>query len=313
MKLHDWAIIFFSIFLVNFLVIFISVKTTQAENINDTRYSDYLTTATEDAIASVSGNGSYIFCTERNRTKATNVFYETLAHCMEEEIRGKAYVQDMVPFIIMVDTDGYYVQYRDFDSEHTLATRVTPLNTWSSSVSNGQFTIRYFLNDYVEVLDRVTGDISKGHRNAVYEDIGSADLYFLSQNSFYEERDYVVVNKIEDSINYYCNQYNYSNPLGYTYEVTLPRTIGTDEGRLIDGPCIISFLQGEWFGLTGTEANIYAFSGSEITIPTIYGITYTDEILYHTSKCPLYQYITSTGTMEDCAKLGAYPCPSCVR
>lgn len=313
MKLHDWAIIFFSIFLVNFLIIFISVKTTQAENINDTRYSDYLTTATEDAIASIHNTDEYLFKTQENRSRAVNVFYDTLSYCLGEEIRGEAYVQDMVPFIIMVDTDGFYVQYRDFDSSHTLATRVTPLNVWSSSVSNGKYTVRYFLNDYVEVLDRVSGTITKGNRYEVYNIIGSSELYFLTQNAFYEERDYVVVNKIEDSINYYCNNYNYTNPLGYTYEVTLPRTKGTDEGRLIDNPCMISFLQGDWFGLTGTEANIYAFSGAEITEPIFYGITYADDILYHTPNCSLFSYITETGTMEECAEMGAYPCPNCVR
>ena len=313
MKIHDWAIIFFAVFLANFLVIFVAVKITQAENVNDIRYSDFLTTATEDAIAKVYENNEYIFDTSDKRKLASNTFYETLSHCLSQEVRGESYVQDMVPFIIYVDTDGFYVQYRDFCSPSDLATVVTPINTWSDSVSNGRFLVRYFLNDNVEVLDRVTGNIATGNRFSVYSEIGSTDLYYLTQNTFYEEREYVILEKIEKSINYYCNQYNYTNPMGYTYEVTLPKTKGTDEGRLIDNPCIISFLQGEWFGLTGTEANIYAFSGAELTEPIYYGITYAGDILYHAPECPLYIHSEKKMTMEKCADEGAYPCPDCVR
>lgn len=313
MKLHDWAIVFFAIFLANFLIIFIAVKTTQAENVNDTRYSDYLVTATEDAMARVYENKEYIFATKEKRKLASNTFYDTLSHCLEQEIRGESYVQDMVPFIIYVDTDGFYVQYRDFSSPDELTTIVTPINTWSDSVSKGRFLIRYFLNDNVEVLDRVTGNTVLGNRNTVYSQIGASDLFFLTQNSFYEERDYVIIDKIEKCINYYCNQYNHTNPMGYTYEVTLPKTKGTDEGRIIDNPCIISFLQGEWFGLTGTEANIYAFGGAEVTEPIYYGITYADEVLYHTPECSFYSYSSKKSTMEGCADKGAYPCPECVR
>lgn len=315
MKIHDWALIFLGIFITYFLVIFISVKTTQAENVKDIRYSDYLTTATEDAISSIHTNGTdLIFGTKENRKKASNIFYDTLSHCLENVVRGESYVQDMVPFIIYVDVNGFYVQYRDFTSSNELATIITPINTWNSSFDNGNYLVRYSLNEDVEVLDRTTGNTYKGNRFDVYNKANTVELYYLTQDTFYEERDYVVLQKIEDAINYYCNNYNYTNPMGYTYEVTLPRTKGTDEGRFIDQPCIISFLQGEWFGLTGTDANIYAFSGAEVTTPVMYGVTdNAGEKLYHTKKCSMYSYIVDTGTIKECAEMGAYPCPDCVR
>ena len=169
MKIHDWALIFLGIFITYFLVIFISVKTTQAENIKDIRYSDYLTTATEDAISSVHTNGTELFfATKENKTKASNVFYDTLSHCLEQVIRGESYVQDMVPFIIYVDWNGFYVQYRDFTSSNELATITTPINTWNSSFDNGNYLVRYSLNEDVEVLDRTTGNTYKGNRFDVF-------------------------------------------------------------------------------------------------------------------------------------------------
>lgn len=306
----------------------------------NTEYSRYLTTATQSAIAYAyqSGKSNYIFEDENVREETINTFYSSLAGCFNyEHSTYEDMLRTYVPCVILIDTDGYYVQYsqdyRDNEGDISSAEIISPINKWAVTTvcSNGDtFTIEYHLDDTVKVTqENRSGEAAtyEGYYYDVYEKIGKPDdLSELNMDikSYREAKTLYIIRDLEDKIEYYINNnYGFVNQYNTQYTFTLPTSTGGSWARLIDNPTVISFLQGLQEGYPSGLYNVYAFSGAEIEENILYYIK-KEELkdgstiyYYHEKDC---NHLTEDSinaqepvSMHRAAMNGAYPCPDCIK
>lgn len=242
-------------------------------------------------------------------------------------MKGYTYDQSYyyVPCVVLVDLDGYYVNYtttyQSADGVNLYTRITTGLNTWSRMY--GSYTVRYTLNDGVEVTRPINGSLNgevfSGKYCDVYEEMGRpAMLDFLAdEEQFHNEQRSVIADITSEQINYFIDTHNdLYNRKDCSYTFTMPATAEDIKTRLMDEPSVIAFAQGIQYSTTRGHINVYAFTGSiEDLQKTYYEKTVDGDLYYHTKDC--VHIAGDTGlkakTMEACAKNGAYPCPDCVK
>lgn len=198
MKLTDWIILFT---LITGIFIAGLVYRTNANSkavATNTRYTDALTSACEDAIRTINTEQiEKAWPTSKERDKTLRTFYNTLAFCFNSEFTSEAdNTHRYTPIVCLIDTDGYYIAYNSvfdesgnafvFDStghvEHGMFSQyhnaasdpdakafdesltTSPINTWTAQY--GDYSVRYFLDDTLEILIP-DGRLYKGHRKEV--------------------------------------------------------------------------------------------------------------------------------------------------
>ncbi len=314
MKLHHYAMVFLIIITAVLATYVIKNHVVEREYNQSVKCENELTSSLLDAITDAvtdSMDGTYIFASERQRKKAYESFYATLSLNLNEYVTKDIYIQDAIPCIFLVDTDGYYVVFRE-DNGGTLVTLTSPLNVWSDYVDNGHFILRFYLTDYVSIIDRDKGTHYDGTTEQVKEKLDEDNLLYLfndyiaDYDTYKEKREFIVYKAMEESLNYYVNKYNQNHQ--YIYDLTIPATQGISKGQSIDTPCMFAFMQGKYFGLSGTDANVYAYANSQ----EIYEqILYCSDELYHLPNCPQIGVIEYKGDIKGCARHGYTPCPNC--
>lgn len=337
MRIQYLLIIFLLIFLGISLPIFLDTDfMTKAAHQND-EYSQYLITATEGSLAAVTDNNTnqYIFSTAENREKAVETFYEVLIKCFNYEYSTyEELVKDYVPCIFLIDTDGYYIEYTteytDSEGVYCYEELITPINKWAKTYSigggsrTGIYTVEYHLDDTVIVTYKNRRDevvTYSGYYTDIYAKYGHPQELssFANYDSFNAEKTDVIINILQDKLEYYINTYDgFLNQQNNTqYEFTLPQLSGDNWARLIDNPTVISFLQGKNERVINNNYNVFAFAGAEVEEDSIYYIRKDETGMkyYHRDFCiKLYNYDMQQGySMVEAAKQGAYPCPECIK
>lgn len=312
----------------------ISAKSAQV----NTDYANYLVTATEGSVASAYEyyDGRNIFGANMAREKSVDVFYKTLRKCLNSDSTVYAdQVYYYVPCIFLIDTDGYYIEYTiehtDEDGNRAYREFITPIYKWAksySSSSNGSagsaYHVEYHLDDTITVeYQNRTGELAteSGNYNEVYDKLNHpAELNALSSyRTFKEEKTNFIISTLQDQMEYYINVHDESlNQFNNVqYEFTLPQIKGEDWARLIDGPTVVSFLQGIQMPLGNSFLNIYSFAGSELEHQYSYYVAEDNagNKFYHRENCPHLpaEALKKPYSMFDAAKDGAFPCPECVR
>lgn len=315
MKLHHYAMVFLVLtfgVLATYVVRNHVLNKTYTESIKcENELTSSLLDSITDAVET-SNDGTYVFISEDRRKKAYDEFYKTLALNLNEYLTKDTYIQDTIPCLFLVDTDGYYVVFRENDATNTLTTIISPLNTWADYVDNGHWIIRYYLTDYVSVIDRDTGAHYDGRLSEVKDKLTDDgllyvfDTYVHDYETYASNREYVIWRVMEESLNYYVNKYNVNTQ--YCYDLSIPMTTGIWQGHPIDKPCMFALMQGEYFGLSGTNSNVFAYANGEEINERIY---YCSGDYYHKSTCPYIGQIEFKGDIKGCAKHGYDPCPNC--
>lgn len=351
MKFTHWILIFFvillSIALPTFFRTNITAKTEQMNN----NYSNYLIAASKSALDSAaedSKSNTSIFASEQTRQKAVDTFYKTLVQCFNYDYTTYApIVKNYVPCIVLVDNDGFYIEYgedrQNADGTYEVYDIISPIHKWSRSYSPGasgnvghEFYVEFHLDDTISVVYLKNNEDPvqySGNYKDVYDQlhrdgislgsmINSDSIYDLeallsNYKTFYNEKKDVIIAEVQRQLEYYINtKTEVNNPNGrYQYQFTLPRVTGQDWARMVDGPTILSFMQGAQTQYGTYKYNVYALAGAEVEYDYVYYISPVDGTdYYHLKGCQhLDESKMSRGySMEKAASLGAYPCPDCI-
>lgn len=298
------------------------------------QYRSYMTVACESAMDSVvltDYKSGALFNLESNRHKAIDIFLKTLAISFNKE--GTYAVDEItkyVPLIILVDYDGFYIWHGEqavvsmeavVAADNDYHTEIREFVSWSETVGN--YVIKYHLNDYIKLTDVKTGSIYYGSREEVNNYFDDEVLSFLSETKSFEQRKrYVMASAIKETVEYYINN-NSSSELNVGYSVEFATLLDEEWGRVFNSPTILAFLQGKQLKEFNSDIvlNIYSFSGTELMKTYHYFIDEADK--YHCLEELLdagrvvnvggrYYYDgmmidTIYNSMEECARLGAYP------
>ena len=326
MKLQHFGLAFIALSLMAVVSMFFSTRQTYNDYTESEKAEFELTSslldAMEDAVKE-SNSETYVFNTNAKRESTYNSFYDTLSLNLSRYATKDKYLKDYIPCIFMVDTDGFYVTYQEkVGSEYELTT--TTLNTFVEEPASKVF-IRYFLNDYVEVTNL---DVNKyggenhyvGSVEDVYSKLSSAlqsalNDYLVTYEAYESKREDCIYKRLNQEINYYVNAYNRLS--SHTYELQIPHTKYLNNGRVIDKPCIFGFMQGEYMGVVGTDANIFAYANSEIIDTKTFLCYETNGTkMYHdTASCTNIDVNSKFGglhTLYECARKGYSSCPECL-
>lgn len=276
-----------------------------------------LATSCADAMKSVDTGNTYFFSSESIRNSVVDNFYSNICrdfNYISESKKEEAKFH--VPCLVMTDWDGYYLhyvkQYKDASSETAYKEFTTDLNTWNETYG-GKYTIRYYLNDVINVTEIETGKSVFGKPSDVYEKLGNpAVLDFLKNtNKFDNERNVTIVGNINEQLDYYVGTHNSSmNRKESSYMISLPHDNNTRNARMLKAPALFAFWQGNQTQVREGYINTFAFATAEVTANDIYYVSKdTDgKLYYHQAGCSkLTEYLFS-GSMEQCAGKGANPC-----
>ncbi len=334
MKFSHVLGIFLAIVMLITLPMFLDTDLNTRAQISTTEYAQYLQSATKAGVSAASNylkNGN-LFKNEDSRKAAVNAYYDILIKCFNYDFTTSAeLVKYYTPCILMVDNDGYYIEYTETYTEDGYGAYtdvITPINKWSAVY--GDYYVEFHLDNSVRVI--YNGETHDGLYSDVFKKLGKPSSLYSGSNpelpdfsssekEFAQTKQEYIINIVQDRLEYYVNTHQeFFNQKGNVqYAFTLPKITGDDWGRLLDAPTMMGLLQGVQIPHSDSFINIYSFTGNEITETQKYYILYdhTYEInYYHTGKHlkdmgidPAYQVGYS---MEGAAKQGAHPCPECM-
>ena len=304
---------------------------------NDKVITDYMESAARDAVYTAHMTGDTAFGSHVERNNSLTRFYDTLfasfnAHMTEG---NKGLVRSSVPCVLLIDNDGVYVNthgQRNDDGEYT----TTPIYAYSRRyvISATIYYIQYYLNDFITVRDwdgktLYTGtykDVSRSIRDnevllaqlKALDSNGDEGEIFGDEELYLKEKQDVVSQTVQDTVNYYLNTQNQAgnNKHGNVYDVTIP-DITSNYGKSITSPTVIAFFQEEQIpSLFNKHTNGYVMAGGELYVSPKYYITSDDDGLkYHMANCSDIEgkeFDKAYDSMWQCAQLGAYPCHTCI-
>lgn len=322
MRAQHWTLLVAIFGMILFGMVSVSNYLLHTQTVKTEELESALVGSAQAALAEGNIGETEIFETEETREDAIRVFYKTYTKAMRLYGNRQDLARYYVPFIMLVDNDGYYMSYIqsdiDFSGDKFYDDIVTTKTTWSVNYTG--FTVRYFLNNSVEVT-RSNGKTYSGMYDKVWEDMGKPSTlnFMASYDNFLAEKNYQICQLTEAEVNYYIKTHNiYENQaLNADYTFTMPATDDDSHNRLMDEPSVIAFTQGYQKSISAGFVNAYALSGSIVDKARDYYIVEDSSgtLYYHEEGCSNVGRIDNVEkvTMYDAAKHGAIPCPDCVR
>ncbi len=242
-----------------------------------------------------------------------------------------------VPVIIVTADDGYYIMYQDMYKGSDGSSYVT--KRWTEKIpyvyEDESFIYRLTItNDLViydkhNLIDRTGEDklykanIISIKTNSIYKKIsklaGSDCLLLLDEKDFIEARQQAIISQIENDLSWYVSRHNdIAKRFAIEYAFGLPVINASDWQKALEGTGIMVFFQGLPL-IEGSRRvyNRFAYSGGGIRKKSAYYIEQRGwYYVYHKETCTELEensYIRDEqyGSVEDCAKLGAYACEIC--
>lgn len=143
-------------------------------------YSDYLTSAVQDATKKMkeTADTEKAMPNPQDRQAVSDTFFDSLAtsfNYVTEEDKERLHVY--VPALVLIDRDGYYIEYNERSSE-LAGTKLKPtfscLIPWTNSDAGNRYIVRYNLSENVSVTDSTTGNIYNGNYLDVSDEIREA-------------------------------------------------------------------------------------------------------------------------------------------
>lgn len=327
MKLTDYILIFIVSFSLMVTGLFYKTELNAQGSVMVRKYTSYAKTACMDAIKSAEAySDDGIFTSESTRKRVIDTYMQSITYSMNAKNTTKAdEIPLMVPMICMIDNNGYYIcytaTYADENGYAKISNIMTPINTWGEIIKdnsgNEKYRIRYYLNNYVEVIKSDTAESKSGDPAGVAEYFQNpTELSFLTnENELEERKKTIITEKVTKDMEYYLNGHNNDlKEYGLQYSLELPTVKDADFAKAIESPTIIGFLQGKPVQNGDKIINIYAMAGAEIT--KTHEWILTDDKFYHRdSHCSKVSDNKKEGILYsdiECAKRGYYPCPNCM-
>ena len=319
MKTSHWTSFLFFVVFAIFILFATHLNFVDIQTDENLGAQAVLIDASKSALTKADLDKVNIFAEEESREAALDEFKE----CYNIGFAKEGYKEnDMyynVPCIFLVDDNGYYVNYTKLVSNGGLYESVnmtSSLNSWTDTYGN--YIVRFHLSDVVEVTYQ-DGSRHEGPYDIVYHELGSptALAFMADETHFEQEKNDVICSLTENAINYYITTHNeYANKDNRDYVFTMPR-IDTQDSRLMDSPCIISFVQGLQEKTGKGYINAYAFTAAIKDKKVVYyEYPVGGQLYYHVRGC--HNLVLSNNnrvgqTMDDCALDGALPCPDCIK
>jgi len=283
----------------------------------------YLSEACRSAMSVADQNEGDVFYNSSTRSNVINEFYDIMNKNLGKDIAAPEMIRYRVPCVLMVDKDGFYVNYsenyNDTTGAKTASQVITPLNTWSNSY--GIYTVKFSLTDCIQVTNSNSDNTLNGTYTDIYNQLGKPNVlsFMESKSEFEAEKNRIIIEKVEGQTEYYINVHNnYYDKYDVNYNFTMPQNINDLSARMMKNPCVIAFYQGQQGNTSSNYVNIWALSAAENTNALTYYV-YRDAdgaLYYHNANCSdilskgTYCF---TGTADECAKMDAFPCPDCIR
>lgn len=326
MRTENWAILLCGFLIPLFVLMFWHTNAVSSQTYNDTRYENILSNADQTAVSMAEKTTAPVFNDETSRDEAVKAFTDGYNAGFDYGKMRENRKDYDVPFLLLVDTDGYYVNYtRSYSSRGAYlpddTKRITsPLQTWGKTY--GDYKVRFYLNDRIAITDK-DGNVKNGTREEVYNAYQSeaqdstAPLWFLhNDDSFLDEKTSVVLGTLEKEINYYVKHHNDNNKYRVLYQFHIPTDLNGYNARYLNEPSVISFVQGYQMVNGLKRINTFALTGATLQEAKLYDIEEKNGILYyHEKNCADEDssHVTNKGvTMREAAEAGAYPA-SCVK
>lgn len=309
-----------------FLVIFLPFLITWIIHTNDRhdvtlynhKYDGALTTAVEDAAQSLKNtakpNHEYSYVTKKYSNLNREAAYETFLRTMSSNfnIESPISIKELeyyVPIFGVIGYEGY--SSNRFETVGNQLLRIwQPIQPYTYVDASGNI-IRFTLDDYVYVYDRVSFDKPKwleGTREMLINTFHSNILALQDATEFEQRRRQTIVLQIEKSIETELNLHNQTlSSYGYTYKFALPLITEETWDNTVDDVGIIAFVQGLPVHRLDMEYNQYAFAASRLLkTDTLYATTLNDgQRVFWPSSCNYSYPKTETySTRKDAAKNG---------
>lgn len=220
---------------------------------------------------------------------------------------GKQRLQLYFPLIAIVDDDGLYFNYL---LELKKAGTTQLVRTWSSRIPYR----------YEENKEAYEFTLSK---DAWHYDSKDQLLEIIETRDNLEHRRIETIRAtIEENLVTYMNAHNHiAQQYGIVYDFTLPAMDNSFYSRSIEKPTMLVLFQG--YPMVGSEKvfNSAAFGGASLIKKDWYILSEKEGYyLYHNQNCEALMFDQAKNpdkeqiickNKEECASLGAFPCPEC--
>lgn len=295
---------------------YIFQRTTQSSK--EDMYKGALTSAVDSGMKAGELTDGCRFETVKKREESLDAFYNSFARNLGDiEADSRMTYQTFMPVILMLDEDGFYINAEIESSDHLYDHLTSSIYTWTKTY--GTYNVRFYLSDYVKVLNTVTKEVFSGYYPDVYEQMSYPyPLDFMKEKeTFYEEKNLAIVDSVDQKLNFYINQTDrYRNEYGASYNFEIPRLENAIWENTIRHPIMVAFFQGFQSRIEDTYINNYSLSGTDIHDANIcYVIKDGSEEYYHKENCSKINFETDevidSGSAKYLASKGYEPCPSC--
>ena len=300
----------FSTFISSFLLIFICLisfvffHTDMISSVNNgnIEYGNKIKASCYSAIKAtqVDSMTGTVWDTEAKRDLTLKTFYHVLLQNFNTENTyiDKNMVELRVPIVMLIDTNGYYIN-RNTSSNLTELSEpgetsdfkvMTSYNAWAKGY--GDYVVQFYLNSYVSVTTP-QGVVYEGDRYEVVKEMNNAGLdvspvSILSsgESRFLEEKNNAIITETNQTLESFINTQNELSK-NNTYAIQMPHIRGEDWSRMLENPTIIAFLQGDTRNYGDRNLNMYGFAGAELSEGNKYFITRfvgrdgATQIVYH--------------------------------
>lgn len=290
-----------------FIVYLIDVNTTESQAVAKGDIGDILTEALHDAALNSSWEMDkpsdlidYILRIEQYTADASG--YDVNDETQLMLLRTK------MPLMAFCGKDGCRFVYTVKDSLMGYIRVVSPVISYTGDYGNYHAELSF--DGRITVTDLTSGKTYKGNCSDVYNLLSNpAKLSFMSNKDEYAtEISNIAVRAITNEAEYLIHENRYGEDSGELYSFHIPEA-DTGKARTITGPCVMAFWQGGIVETASGTASAYGFSAFEAVGALRYRVL--DDMYYHLPGSHCTGEVLFEGTLEDCARQGAKPCPHC--
>lgn len=324
MKVSNYVIMFCILFLGFVLVTNSSTNALDTITKKQIDYNNAVDTAIEDAAQQVVNQDDNRGVLKDRDIILQNYFlslYSSLGSLSDAS--SQQMIQLYTPVFIIVDNDGFYVNYCDEINGGTNFGRV-----WSTKYpfgyDSGAYSYAFRLDGTMTVLNKSTNAVTVG----TYKDIRSAITGTICSTKTEDEVNKIIhtiaVSELTDKMENFINRHNkIAKNSGLNYQFSMPVIEDSTWSSTLEGTSIFAIFQADPYddGLGGVYNRI-AFGGAKITKSSLYYLKQSDDsgiLMYHRPGCPSLAGLTDEelanldayNSKRECAQHGAYYCEIC--
>ncbi len=277
MKITDFVLAYFAIFLSVFVVIEIQYEKTKTYIEYDHFHEGAFTTATQDAIHILrtnvkpsleAGYDSYKI-NPVNPQPAFDTFVQSLA--VNYRVKNEYTINQMlryIPVFAILDYDGLllnvYKPYKDKRGDEVVERVWLPKIPLSYADNEGNI-INFTIDEDLEVYDKDLNEWYFGKRAELAKDPEITIPLLKDEKEFDQIRRQTIVGIVQENLAYYINEHNvYTKALDVTYKFAIPLIPQEDWYNTVDDISIFAFVQGYPYKVDTKAYNEYAFVGTRL-------------------------------------------------